>query len=420
VTSLTAHANSPMIFTRPPSLRVATSPDTARRASPTWTQTRAVTDNMRRRQRRLAVLTDDGTRLACTDYGDPAAAHTVVFLHGLCLDSTSWTRHIDQLTRRYGPAVRIISYDHRGHGHSAAAPASSYTISRLASDLSDVLRALHVHGPLTLVGHSMGGMTALAYLDQRAHLRPVEPTGLVLIATAAGKLAQRGLGRLLAAPGAATVLHRATQAPEKLLSTFVKPLCTLLSHLGDHLAATTLASVTLNALTTTPPRTALGFLPALRTYNLYPTLPKISAQTVILSGDVDPLTPAEHSRDLAATIPGARHITVAGAGHMLPQQAPDVILRAITDVITASARQRSAAADEPAALHHLAQQLAWFDDRASDPRYLNDFVNADIAGSIEAIFQQWLSLEADSGARSGINPLVSGLVSTPKAADLND
>lgn len=79
-----------------------------------------------------------------------------------------------------------------------------------------------------------------------------------------------------------------------------------------------------------------------------------------------------------------------------------------------------AAADEPAALHHLAQQLAWFDDRASDPRCLNDPTHADIAGSIEAILQQWLSLETDSRARSGINPLVSGLVSTPSAADLND
>lgn len=293
--------------------------------------------NIHRDHRRLTVLTGDGTRLACTDHGDLAAPHTVVFLHGLCLKSTSWTHHINQLTDHYGPAVRIITYDHRGHGSSAGAPALSYTIDRLAADLSDVLRALRVQGPLTLVGHSMGGMTALAYHDQPCNQRPVEPTGLVLIATAAGKLTQRGLGRLLAGPAAATLLHQAaTHAPDTLLCTIAGPICTLLSHLGDHLASTTLASVTLTALTTTRPRTALGFLPALRTYDLYPTLHKISAQTVILSGDLDPLTPAEHSRDLAAAIPGARHITVAGAGHMLPKQAPDVILRAITDVIATS------------------------------------------------------------------------------------
>lgn len=291
---------------------------------------------IRREHRHLTVPAGDGTRLACTDHGDPVAPHTVVFLHGLCLNSTSWTHHINQLTDRYGPAVRIITYDHRGHGSSAGAPTPSYTIARLAADLSDVLRALRVRGPLTLVGHSMGGMTALAYLDQPRNQRPVEPTGLVLIATAAGKLTQRGLGRILAGPGTATLVHRAAHAPDRLLCTLARPICTLLSHLGDHVASTTLASVALTALTTTPPRTALGFLPTLRTYDLYPNLPNISALTVILSGDVDPLTPAEHSRDLAAAIPGARHITVAGAGHMLPQQAPAVILRAITDVIAAS------------------------------------------------------------------------------------
>ncbi|MGH3970393.1 MAG: alpha/beta fold hydrolase, partial [Mycobacterium sp.] len=158
-------------------------------------------------------------------------------------------------------------------------------------------------------------------------------TGLVLVATAAGKLTQHGLGRLLAAPGAATLLHLATQAPEHLLRILIKPICATLSHLGDHLAATTLASVTLTALTTTPPTTALGFLPALRAYNLYPTLPAIRARTFIVSGDVDPLTPPAHSRDLAAAIPGARHISVPGAGHMLPQQAPAVIHRAICQAL---------------------------------------------------------------------------------------
>ena len=132
-----------------------------------------------------------------------------------------------------------------------------------------------------------------------------------------------------------------------------------------------MASVTLNALTTTPPRTALGFLPALRTYNVHPTLPRISARTVIVSGDLDPLTPAEHSRDLAAAIPGAHHINVAGAGHMLPQQAPDVIHRAITDAI----RHRPSA---PARRHRpptaiAAQQHSGAVSRASPPSDPNPF-----------------------------------------------
>ena len=328
MTTLTAAANSATNLTALP--RVCATEPTRQGDPPAAARPRQVT-----------VHADDGTRLACHDYGHPDAAHTIVFLHGLCLNSTSWTSHISRLTRRYGTALRIIAYDHRGHGHSAEAPVRSYTITRLAADLSTVLRALRVRGPLTLIGHSMGGMTALAYLDQPAQLRPVEPTGLVLIATAAGKLAEHGVGRLLAAPGATTLLTRAAQAPEPLIRAFVKPMCTLLAHLGDHFAATTLASVTLNALTTTPPRTALGFLPSLRTYNVHASLPRISARTVIVSGNLDPLTPTTHSRHLAAAIPGAHLINVVGGGHMLPQQAPDVIQRAVTEAITVSHERRN-------------------------------------------------------------------------------
>src|SRR6202167_2956197 len=126
------------------------------------------------------VRTSDGVRLAVCDTGPRTAEHTVVFLHGLCLNHTSWERQITYLLGRYGRSVRVISYDHRGHGRSAAAPINSYRIDQLADDLTQVLTALDVTGSLTLVGHSMGAMTALAYMGRPAAERSVEPDGLVL------------------------------------------------------------------------------------------------------------------------------------------------------------------------------------------------------------------------------------------------
>ena len=90
-----------------------------------------------------------------------------------------------QLIRGWGNNIRIISYDHRGHGDSGSASMHTYRIDRLADDLAELLVALGVTGPLTLAGHSMGGMTALAYLRRPASKRPVEPESLVLVATAA-------------------------------------------------------------------------------------------------------------------------------------------------------------------------------------------------------------------------------------------
>jgi pimeloyl-ACP methyl ester carboxylesterase len=122
-------------------------------------------------------------RLAVHDYGSRDAAHTVVLLHGLCLTAQSWHAPIRGLIRTWGDSVRIISYDHRGHGESDGAPMSTCRIDQLAADLTDVLIDLNVGGLVTLVGHSMGGMTALTCS------RPVQPHGLVLVAAAAGRLA---------------------------------------------------------------------------------------------------------------------------------------------------------------------------------------------------------------------------------------
>src|ERR1700682_4797605 len=148
------------------------------------------------------VTVRDGVRLAVRDQGPIHAEATVVLLHGLCLEQGSWAGQIRDLTRRWGDRIRIISYDHRGHGRSDAAPTSTYVVEKLAADLADVLAALDVTGPLTLVGHSMGGMVALAYLGRPPADRPVQPHGVVLVATAAGRLAAAGLGRPLATPRA--------------------------------------------------------------------------------------------------------------------------------------------------------------------------------------------------------------------------
>jgi pimeloyl-ACP methyl ester carboxylesterase len=291
----------------------------------------------------LLVRTCDGVRLAVCDTGPRTAEHTVVFLHGLCLNQTSWERQITYLLRRYGQSVRVISYDHRGHGGSTAAPMNTYRIDQLADDLAQVLTALDVTGPLTLVGHSMGAMTALAYLGRPAAERPIEPHGLVLAATAAGKLAERGLARLLATPATAALVGLVGHTPEHALHALVRPIRATLSRWHGHAQSATLAATVVAAFTTTPVATAVGFLPSLRTYNQYASLASIHARTVVVSGGADLLTPPSHAADLTARICGAEHVHVPYAGHMLPQQAPHVINDAIrrTIAIPASAHATS-------------------------------------------------------------------------------
>jgi pimeloyl-ACP methyl ester carboxylesterase len=207
----------------------------------------------------------------------------------------------------------------------------TYRVEKLAADLAEVLTDLHITGPLTLAGHSMGGMTALAYFGRPVSMRPVEPQGLVLVGTAAGSIAERGIGRLLATPATGALfelVHRMPQrATDKAVQKVVRPLGAALGrYSGEGTAAAAVAAAAMRTMSLT---TAAGFLPSLKRYDVYRALSSISAKTFVISGGADQLTPASHSHDLAATIPGAIHLHHPTASHMLLQDAAECVSDAI-------------------------------------------------------------------------------------------
>lgn len=273
------------------------------------------------------VTTRDGVRLSVKMHGPQNATYTVVLLHGLCLSRNSLAPQNDYLHRRFGDDVRTISIDHRGHGRSGAAATDTYRIDQLANDLDDVLVALNATRPLIIVGHSMGAMAAITYAAQAG--RHLDVDGLVLVATAASKIAQRGLGRLLGLPAIASLMGMVEHTPAFALKQLSKPACSAMAHwLGcAHDQRLTLASIAAQALATTAVRTIAGFLASLAVYDQ--AVHSIQARTVVLSGGEDILTPVAHALDLVAGIPGAEHVHVPHAGHMLPQEVPAVVNSAI-------------------------------------------------------------------------------------------
>lgn len=293
--------------------------------------------------RAMRVLTSDGVELVGSEWGDRSAQHTVVFLHGFCLSQRSWALHIASLVDRYGATIRIISYDHRGHGQSQAAPVGTYCIGQLADDLAAVMAQLHVEGRVTLVGHSMGAMVALSHVVSAPPA--TQPQGLVLVGGAAGRVTQRGLGRLLASPGVRLVCRMGCYPPASALRVVIGPVCAAVGRCLDGRSPRgALADVIAAALATTPIATVFGFLPAFRDYDEYRGLGLIHARTVVVSGAADVITPVAHSLDLAAGVPGAEHICVAGAGHMLAQQAFRSVEQAITQAMGIDEAEPSAVA----------------------------------------------------------------------------
>jgi len=93
----------------------------------------------------------------------------IVLLHGATFRSEDWENIFPRLATRY----RVIAYDARGHGKSGRA--ESYAIGALADDLLRVIDAI-VGAPAIVIGHSMGGSTALV----AAAARPAAFRALVL------------------------------------------------------------------------------------------------------------------------------------------------------------------------------------------------------------------------------------------------
>ena len=69
-----------------------------------------------------------------------------------------------------------------------------------------------------------------------------------------------------------------------------------------------------------------------------PTLGTITVPTLVLVGDEDTLTPVTDAIALAAAIPGARLVTVPGAGHLAPLEQPAVVNAAIAEFLDVAVR----------------------------------------------------------------------------------
>ncbi|CDG81768.1 bifunctional 4-carboxymuconolactone decarboxylase/3-oxoadipate enol-lactonase PcaCD [Janthinobacterium agaricidamnosum] len=81
-----------------------------------------------------------------------APRHTIVLSHALGCDLSMW----DGLAHVLAEEHRVIVYDQRGHGGSAAPP-GPYTMAELADDAARLLLELDT-GPVVWIGLSMGGM----------------------------------------------------------------------------------------------------------------------------------------------------------------------------------------------------------------------------------------------------------------------
>lgn len=281
--------------------------------------------------RSQVVTTPDGVALAVREAGPVDAPVTVVFAHGFCLRMGAFHFQRMRLEEHWGPGVRMVFYDHRGHGQSGEADPETYTLTQLGQDLETVLRTVAPRGMIVLVGHSMGGMTVLSHARQYPEHYGRRIVGAALICTAAEGVSRSPLGEILKNPAleavrftarsAPRLMHRGRSAARSLIGPVLRA-----ASFNDLRVSRSLDAFSQRMMNDTPIATLVGFLHALETHDetagLW-TLLKIP--TVIACGDHDLLTPDEYSRKMAASLPRSELIVVTGASHLALLEKPDAI-----------------------------------------------------------------------------------------------
>ncbi len=126
---------------------------------------------------------------------NPAGRATVILLHGNCANAWWW----EPLARLMPSDIRLIALDQRGHGDSEWVRPAAYSPADYARDLVDFVgHVAERRGKPFVVGHSMGGINALAFARDHGDLTCAVAAIDVAIRSSRGR--DRYLRRLKALP----------------------------------------------------------------------------------------------------------------------------------------------------------------------------------------------------------------------------
>jgi pimeloyl-ACP methyl ester carboxylesterase len=258
---------------------------------------------------------------------------TLILANGLGGRLYAWRPILDAFWQRY----RIITWDYRGLFDSDTPPSPrQLSVAHHVQDACAVLDAEGVRRAV-FVGWSMGVQLSLDLAATSA----ARVAGLVLINGTYGHVLEHGFQPLLSVPWLPRRLHmflewlRAHPWAAGHIAT-----------LGHSLELPIVGIFLLTAGTRSP-----ALLPLLRQYmndvlgpsfvtylrlfqeldahSVYHLLPEIEAPALVISGLLDPLTPAKQSWAIAHRMRRARHLRLARAGHFAILERPDAVVPAM-------------------------------------------------------------------------------------------
>lgn len=286
----------------------------------------AVRDLVLRFDESFDVASHDGGTIRVVSRGE---GPTIVLSHGVTLANRVWVYQFDSLPEL---GFRVVAYDHRGHGESRCGD-SRHSLANLALDAKTVLEAVDARNAV-FVGHSMGGVAVQALALDHGRVVRERLAGMVLLST---------IGRVPMAklPGAGDAFMQVISRGPGIGAFMRQPtLGYTLVRLGfGRKAYARHVELVRRIIAECPNDTSHEATGALLGLDFLSRLPALSVPTLVIGGTADVLAPILESRRLAEAIPDSRLVELAGLGHMIMLEAPEVL----DDLIVAFAEQVGAA-----------------------------------------------------------------------------
>ena len=256
-----------------------------------------------------------GLRFHYVEWGEPDAP-VILMLHGL----TSVCRIWDTVARAFQDRYRIIALDQRGHGESEWPAGADFATDDYVSDLAALVDGWGLER-FDMIGLSMGGMNGIAYAarnpERAGHLVVIDIPPMIPHEKRPSLQLDKHIAEhghpVLDNPDVALALIRLTNQ-----TTSDDALRHRLSHQLKRLDDG-------KYVFKYDARVSYYWNPS----DLWEELPKVQAPVLIVRGGKSQVLPESTAERMRAAFPNAELITVAEAGHTVPEDTPDQFIEAV-------------------------------------------------------------------------------------------
>jgi 3-oxoadipate enol-lactonase len=257
---------------------------------------------------------EDGCRIYFETQGFDSERPVVVFLNGTMQSTVNWKPHGTAFKDRF----RMLMYDARGQGQSDSGR-QELSLEGHAADLGQLLEHLGIE-KAHLAGLSHGAKVALAY----AARSPERVDRLVLCSVTAAltqsarlfvrswlaMLKEHGLEAMVRAALPVVFGESFLRDNKRILDSMVK--ATIRRNSTEGLTAL------LESMLSYPPLSGM--------------VGSLAVPSLVISASDDPLVTEEGARELAALC-GGGHRHVAGIGHCVPNEAPELFEKLVSEFL---------------------------------------------------------------------------------------